>query len=213
LAAPAAFAQSAAPEWDLPRALPLKSAVVVDKQVLLRKLSRLDELAGESAGASKQPQELQRRALLRDLLAQVRGELEVAPELRSLRQSAGAAPAAALPASRPAPEPPKAPAPAAPLPQQVQPMAEDQFNALAEEVSQAAFADDRLVMLRDAAPTHAFTVAQVARLLTSFPYPADRMRAARLLWPRVVDRANGASLYDSFSFQSEKDELKTLLGE
>jgi hypothetical protein len=39
------------------------------------------------------------------------------------------------------------------------------------------------------------------------------MRAARLLWPRVVDRRSGALLYDSFSFQSEKDELKTLLGD
>ena len=92
-------------------------------------------------------------------------------------------------------------------------MSDDLFGPVADELAQAAFSDDRLKMLTDAVPTHAFTVAQVARLLTSFPYPADRLRAVKLLWPRVVDRGNGAMLYDSFSFQSEKDDLRAVLGE
>ena len=188
-------------EWELPRGLTGKgvAAVVVDKQVLLRKLARLDELAADSPGASSQPQELQRRALLRGLLAQVRGELDLAPELASLRRSTAA--------------PAHATQPKLHLQQQAQAISDEAFGPLADEVAQEAFADDRLGLLRDRAKTLGFTVAQVARLLGAFPHPADRLRAAKLLWPRVVDRANGAQLYDSFTFQSEKDELRAVLAE
>ena len=203
----AAEAARADGEWDLPRGLVGKEAVVVDRQLLLRKLGRLNELAAESAGVSQQPQEVQRRALLRDLLGQVRGELEVAPELRSLHRSAVAT------AKSEADKPPAQPKPAAHVQQQAQAISDELFGPLAEEVASEAFADDRLSLLRDRAKTHGFTVAQVARLLTAFPYPLDRLRAAKLLWPRVVDRSNGAQLYDSFTFQSEKDELRAVLAE
>ena len=210
----AAGAATADGEWELPRGLVGKEAVVVDRQLLLRKLGRLGELAADSAGASQQPQELQRRALLRELLAQIRGELDLAPELRSLRRQA------ALPA-RPEAEKPAAPKVPASVQQQAQQQVQQQaqaisdelFGPLAEEVAAEAFADDRLSLLRERAKAHGFTVAQVARLLTAFPYPADRLRAAKLLWPRVVDRGNAPQLYDSFSFQSEKDELRAVLAE
>lgn len=208
-------------EWELPRGLTGKgvAAVVVDKQVLLRKLSRLDELAADSPGASSQPQELQRRALLRGLLAQVRGELDLAPELASLRRAA--APTASSKGdqkseakSNTQSEPERATTSPKPhLQQQAQAISDEAFGPLADEVAQEAFADDRLALLRDRAKTLGFTVAQVARLLGAFPHPADRLRAARVLWPRVVDRANGAQLYDSFTFQSEKDELRAVLAE
>jgi hypothetical protein len=197
-------------DWELPRGLTAKGAapVVVDRQVLLRKLGRLDELAADSAGASSQPQELQRRAMLRDLLAQVRGELDLAPELKSLRRAGSAHGEGDKPAEKP-----KAQASPPQVQQQAQAISDEAFGPLADEVAAEAFADDRLGLLRDRAKTHGFTVAQVARLLGSFPYPGDRLRAVKILWPRVVDRTNGAQLYDSFTFQSEKDELRAVLAE
>ncbi len=202
-------------DWELPRGLTAKGAVavVVDRQVLLRKLGRLDELVADSAGASSQPQEVQRRAMLRGLLAQVRGELDLAPELGSLRRPAAAAGlvhSAQGEADKAAADKPRAPAP---VQQQAPAISDEAFGPLADEVAHEAFADDRLSLLRDRAKTLGFTVAQAARLLAAFPYPGDRLRGARILWPRVVDRANGAQLYDSFTFQSEKDELRAVLAE
>ena len=212
LAPLAARAQSASNEFDLPRGLSFKSAVVVDRAALARQLARLEELASEVPGA--QPQEQRRRILLfKEQLAAIRAELNAAPDLHSLKRAGGpsATPGAGQGGAKASPGEPRAAAPG--QAQQEGAISDDKFNVLAAEVAEAAFADDRLKLLRDAAFANAFTAAQVARLLTVFPFPADRLRAVHVLWPRVVDRANSALLYESFSFQSEKDELRAILGE
>jgi Domain of unknown function (DUF4476) len=198
-AALAVCAAAGAAEWNLPKGLVGKDAAVLDRASALRKLSRLEELAADSPGVSKEPAEVQRRALLRQFLAQLRAELEGAPKLGSLEKLEAPS----------APKPPPAEGPKRPL----RPLTDDEFAPLADQITQEAFSEDRMKQLKELGAGRGFTVAQVARLLTAFPFSADRMRAFHLLWPRVVDRHNGAQLEESFTLDSEKEEIHAAVAE
>jgi hypothetical protein len=51
----------------------------------------------------------------------------------------------------------------------------------------------------------------VQQLLPLFNFPADRLKAMRMLRPRILDLDNGYQLYSAFEFSKDKEELKRIL--
>lgn len=117
---------------------------------------------------------------------------------------------------RRAPPPPPPPAPAPPPPPAqavVYPMQDGALAGLMQAIEAESFPRDQLRVLGEAAPANWFVVAQVQRLLKHFDFPNDKLAAARILKPRILDRENYFQLYGSFDFPNDKAELKKILSQ
>jgi len=56
-------------------------------------------------------------------------------------------------------------------------------------------------------------VPQVQQLLSLFEFPADRLRAVRVVRNRILDTNNFFQLYGAFEFPRDKEELRRILGQ
>jgi hypothetical protein len=90
-------------------------------------------------------------------------------------------------------------------------MAPEAFHKLLAQLEDASFADDQLEILQTAAAHNTFTAHQARRILEKFSFEEDRLNAAKILAPRIVDRENLHELYDAFEFSSSKKKLKEVL--
>ncbi|MHB8879333.1 MAG: DUF4476 domain-containing protein [Myxococcaceae bacterium] len=106
--------------------------------------------------------------------------------------------------------PPPPPPPARPV---VYPMQDSALQGLTTAIASESFPRDRLQILEQAAPSSWFLVAQAQQVLALFDFPRDRLAAARLLRPRILDTENFFRLYGSFEFPSDKAELKKILAQ
>ncbi|HEX8436029.1 DUF4476 domain-containing protein [Archangium sp.] len=166
--------------------------VVMDRDALMQQLARINERL-TATGKLKKDKQLQK------LIDEARADLkEVARQVSS-------APLARVEPQRP-PQPP--PPPSQPA---VQPITEAMLRSLVVAIRNEPFADDQLSVLEEAAPTQYFLVAQAQQILRVFNFSKDRLKAMRLLRPRLLDTENGYKLYESFEFSNDKDELKRIL--
>ncbi len=113
-------------------------------------------------------------------------------------------------AQRPEPSRPP-PLPSQPQPPTAQPITEAMLRSLVAAIRNEPFADDQLTVLEEAVPSQYFLVSQAQQILRSFTFSSDRLKAMRLLRPRLLDLENGFKLYESFDHSSDKDELKRIL--
>ncbi len=90
-------------------------------------------------------------------------------------------------------------------------MAPEAFHKLLAQLEDASFADDQLEILETAAAHNTFTAHQARRILEKFSFEEDRLKAAKILAPRIVDRENLHELYDAFEFSSSKKKLREVL--
>lgn len=104
-----------------------------------------------------------------------------------------AAPIAPAPAPAPA-------APAAPVA-----MAADAFERMLAGVKQAAFADDRLAVVRSACGRNHLTIAQLTRVVKSLSFSSEQLSAVEACAAVVVDPQNAFELGAAFSFSSDRD--------
>jgi hypothetical protein len=169
--------------------------VVVEREQLLARIARLEELIGRAAENSGRGSRNALRKADEELDA-LRYDLTSARELRHR----GHRP------QQPAPPPPP-PVPA------VQPITEAQLDQLMKAIGRESFSDGKLRVLSSAAPTQYFLVPQVQKLLQRFSFGEDKLNAMRVLWPRVLDRENAFQLYGSFTFQGEKEQLRQIIGQ
>jgi hypothetical protein len=124
------------------------------------------------------------------------------------------------PPSLPGPPPPvvqppppvvvQPPPPAQPV---VSPMPERAFRQLVGAISRESFSNDKLRVLEQAAPTNWFLVQQVQEILGQFEFPADRLKAVRVMRGRILDTNNYFQLYGAFEFPRDKEELRRILGQ
>ncbi len=92
------------------------------------------------------------------------------------------------------------------------PMSPDQLRSLHGAVSGEAFGDSALGVLRDACRANHFTVDQAVTLVGLFDFGDDKVSAAAMLYPRLVDPENFYQVYGAFDFDSDKEELRERLG-
>jgi hypothetical protein len=175
-----------------PQQPPAGTPVVMDRDALMQQLARINEKLAAATGKAKKDKPLQK------LLEESRAELkEVARQVTN-------APLARVEPQRP-PQPPPPPQPA------VQPITEAMLRSLVVAVRNEPFAEDQLDVLGQAAPTQYFLVNQTQQLLRVFTFSKDRLKAMRLLRPRLLDMENSYKLYESFEFSNDKEELKRIL--
>ncbi len=95
-----------------------------------------------------------------------------------------------------------------------EPMDPNGLNALTDALGQEAFSEGRLRVLRSAvdAPS-GFNVEQVLRLLESFDFGGDKVEAAAMLHPQVVDPEKWYLVYGAFDFDTDKEALRRQVGE
>jgi hypothetical protein len=167
--------------------------VVIEKERMEARLANMEEQL--------------RRALERADRGQGRNALlKLGDELDGMRKTLRNAQDVRRYQPRPQPPPPPPPAPV------VQPITEDQLQKLSKAIGRESFGDGKLRVLEAAAGQQYFLVPQVLKLLQRFTFAEDRLNATRVLWPRVLDRENAYQMYGAFSFPSEKEELRKIIG-
>ena len=91
---------------------------------------------------------------------------------------------------------------------QVMPMTHEQFAALSQQVGAARFSDDQLAIIRTAAQTSYFDVAQVIALMKLSGFDETRIEIAVILSSRVLDRDQWFRVEGALSFSSSRDTLR-----
>lgn len=102
------------------------------------------------------------------------------------------------------PQPPSMPAPYA--------MADRDFRALTAQIGRAPFADDKLGLVKTAAQTNYFTVAQVVAMMQLASFDDTRVEIAVACAPRVIDGDRWFEVYGALSFSSSRDALRDRVG-
>lgn len=82
------------------------------------------------------------------------------------------------------------------------------LSRIRSSIAAESFSDDRLAILRDASRGRYFTSAQVLSMMELFSFSDDKVEAAVILFPRVVDQQNWYTVYSGLTFSSDKDRLR-----
>lgn len=101
-----------------------------------------------------------------------------------------------------------APPPPPPVPLGPVATPEQDFSQILRALDDQAFSDDKLALLRDASLGRGFSTAQVIRVLEQFPFGDDKVDAAAMLFPQVVDPWNWYTVYGALTFSSDKEDLR-----
>jgi hypothetical protein len=80
-------------------------------------------------------------------------------------------------------------------------------------VKAASFSADKLETLQSAARGRHFTARQIRDVMGWFDFGKDKVQAAALLRPLVVDPENWFEVYGALSFESDKRALRRLIGD
>ena len=88
----------------------------------------------------------------------------------------------------------------------------EDFNSVVLRVAAESFDSGKLELLADATVDRWYTAAQVRRMLEEFSFDRDKIEAAVVMHPRVVDMKNWFKVHDAFSFDSSKEELRRRVG-
>lgn len=91
-------------------------------------------------------------------------------------------------------------------------MGEREFRALTDQMGRAAFADDKLGLVKIAAQTNYFTVAQVIGLMELASFDDTRVEIAVVCAPRVIDGDRWFEVYGALTFSSSRDALRNRVG-
>lgn len=110
--------------------------------------------------------------------------------------------------ARPPPfhELPPPPAPAPPP----RPMDPEHFHQLAHAIKAESFSQQKLGVLKSAAAHAFFTCAQVGRLIDLYTFGNDKVEAARIARPHIVDPENGFTLSSHFTFSTNKQAVQQM---
>lgn len=176
---------------------------VVSREKVGRKLTRLNDLITETLGKARgRPMQEDLRRLraevdeLRDLIASAPDYYEPAPVIAQ-------------------PPPPNLPPPPPNLPPpgriQVQPISPQSLSQLVSAINRESFSDGKVRVLQTAVQGQFFLVGQAKQLLNAYTFSQDKLTAASLLAPRILDSQNAFQLYDSLTMSDDKAKLRQIL--
>ncbi len=90
----------------------------------------------------------------------------------------------------------------------IEPMPEDKFLQLIDMLRKEAFESSKLDIVRTAAKNNFFTSEQVKRIMEEFQFDENRLKVAKILYPRVVDRENFFVVYSALTYSSSREQLR-----
>jgi hypothetical protein len=94
-------------------------------------------------------------------------------------------------------------------PQQPAVASAQELSQIRRAIAAESFGDDQLAVLRAASQGRHFTSAQVLSLMEQFTFSDERIDAAVLLYPQVLDQQNWYTVYSALSFSSDKSTLRS----
>ena len=83
-----------------------------------------------------------------------------------------------------------------------------ELTQIERSIDRESFSDDQLAVLRSASRGRHFTSSQVIRLMNGFSFDDDKVEAAVILFPRVIDQQNWYTVYGGLTFSSDKTALR-----
>jgi len=100
-------------------------------------------------------------------------------------------------------EPPPVVVPVGPVPMDPQ-----RFAGLLQDLRNLSFSSEQLALLRDVARHQWFLTAQVAQVMQVFSFDSEKVEAAAILYPKVLDREDFYQVYAVFTFDSDRQKLR-----
>ena len=88
------------------------------------------------------------------------------------------------------------------------PMSLSSFRSLIKSLKDEDFEATKLEILEDAASRNYFTVDHLVDILEDFTFEDKKIKACKIVYPKLVDREDFHKVYSSFEFSSSKKELK-----
>lgn len=85
------------------------------------------------------------------------------------------------------------------------------LQGLSAAINEESFSDGKLRVLGDAAQGRGFCVDHAVVLIKLFSFEGDKIKALKLIAPRLTDRQNKFKIYKAFDFDSTRDEAKKVL--
>lgn len=183
------------------------NAIAVDKRELKESLNELERLLDAVATENRPKQRAKALTRAREELDALRRMANQAPRLDDRDRDRDRP----MPLPQPVPPPPGTSRPAPQPDPVVYPMNGPSFEQLKRDIRYQSHPRDQLRVLATAAPSNWFVTGQVAQVLALYSFPKDRLDAARMLTPRILDGENAYKLYAAFEYPSDKAKLKELL--
>jgi hypothetical protein len=87
------------------------------------------------------------------------------------------------------------------------------LEELTREIAGEKFGDEKLAVLERSARTHAFPIAAALRLIPLFEWREDRIRAAALLAPWLIERDQASQLLTLFPEPSDRERVRQILSQ
>lgn len=88
-----------------------------------------------------------------------------------------------------------------------------QMTRLQQSLNEASFRNDKVRVLRLAAPTMYFTTAQAKQIAEAFSFSSDKVEVLAMLYPRLVDPENSHTLFSSLPHASDRRKLEEKINE
>lgn len=98
--------------------------------------------------------------------------------------------------------------PPPPMPQAVNPM---DFKRMLESLKREPFGDNKLAIVKTISQTNFFTVAQTIEVMKQLTMPDEKITALEIMYPKVLDRANGYLIINEFTFNSDKEKAQRII--
>ncbi len=113
----------------------------------------------------------------------------------------------------PPPKPEPQAEPPAPVAGAEPPCTPEEYDKLRAKVDDAAFSRDKLSLLEKASARLSFSVEQVVGLMDVLDFGSDKVKAAAILHPRVVDPEDFGQVYDALVFDTDREALRAMVEE
>ena len=84
------------------------------------------------------------------------------------------------------------------------------FTMMCEVVDDASFTDKKIGVIKVACISSFFNSKQCAKLLSMIPFDEGKLKALKVLAPRIIDR-DAAEVVKQFTFSSNKDKALEIL--
>ena len=85
------------------------------------------------------------------------------------------------------------------------------FPELFEQVDDAAFGSEQLLLISSIPQRERFTATQTTKLLEEFAFSKDKLKALRILAPHISDFQNSFLIFDAFDYASDKEQVKQII--
>jgi hypothetical protein len=95
-----------------------------------------------------------------------------------------------------------------PQPQAVNPV---DFSRMLESIKHEPFGDNKLAVVKTISQSNFFTVAQTIEVIKLLNMSDEKITALELMYPKILDRANGYLIINEFTFNSDKENAQRII--